>query len=172
MEILHNSKLIHGNLDPSNILIFKDKQGLVILDAFIASKEREVKFIKRAKISRDYTYQSPEIIQNISTTSREGDNWSIGIILLEMCFCEVPFDIGGYLAITKEKIENLLRETKYSKELIEIIKSLLIDRKAILTIESGKFLKEGNQEKLKLCCFQNNNLMKKGIQKIILSSKV
>lgn len=131
---MHNSSLVHGSLNPDSLLPFSDGEGMIILDAFISTQEKEdnERFVKRLRIT-NFKYSSPEIIQNSRSLKREDDYWSIGLILVEMCFGRIPFDINEYFTITREKISHLFRDTTYSQELIEIIINLLIYKRPALS---------------------------------------
>lgn len=93
--------------------------------------------VKRMKVT-NFTYSSPNIIQSSGGIFKEDDYFSVGMILLEMCMGSVPFDINEYFTIEREKMGKLFRGKKYSKELIEIITNLLIERKVY--IPADKFI--------------------------------
>lgn len=133
IEILHNKGLVHGNLNPKNIIPFSSGDGVIILDALTVLNNSELKKANR--------YSSPEILQNSRSKMKEDDNWSVGMIMMEMCFSQIPLKMEEYFSISKEKIEKLFQEKNYSQELIEIIINQLINRK----ISREKEIKEENR---------------------------
>lgn len=125
MKILHDNKLVHGSLDPNFLLPVENRNEMVILDAFKSTKIDEKSI---GRIIFQNKYSSPEVIQKSRSINIEDDNWSIGMILLEMCFGSIPFSIKEYNKLTKESIKYLFNNKLYSNELVEIIINLLINR--------------------------------------------
>lgn len=163
VELIHDAGLVLGSLDSSFIIPFSDDKGLIILDAFISSKDVENydRSVKRLKVTKDYRYSSPETIQNFRPINNEDDYWSIGIILLEMCFGFIPLEINEYFTLTKEKILNLFTEKCYSLELIEIITNLLLNRGNILPEIKAKSIEVHHQRlkyKRESINFRNNRI--------------
>lgn len=160
--LLHESGLIHGHLDPNSIVQFSRDETGTVLDPSDYTKEKEV---KKMKISKDYRYSSPEVIQNIRKLRKEDDYWSMGMILLEMCLGDIPFDVEEYFKITKEKIEKLLKERNYSQETVDIIINLIINRK-ITTQKEENLVNKRNRSMFK------GRINKNHLKSINLSSKL
>lgn len=163
--------MVHGHLDPSYIIPYSKDKGIIILDAFCSSEQEEEKgrTVKRIKIIRDFRYSSPEVIQSSKYLKIENDYWSIGMILLEMCLGNIPFNVNEYYMITKEEIEKLFETKDYSQELLEIIINLLINRKIVMRKEK-KVVVQTRKNKLRSEVFQCYSFMKKRISRFILIS--
>lgn len=69
----------------------------------------------------NYIYQPPEFIDSQHFKINYNCYWSIGILLLEMCFGKVPFEITEYYTISKEKIQILFIAKEYSQDLIDFV---------------------------------------------------
>lgn len=123
IAVLHSNGFVHGNLDPSYIVPY-DKDGIIVLDLFMIKYEKDI----REPVRRSCKYSKPNL-NNIRKINRNEDFWSVGMMALEMCLGEIPFDISEYVNLTKDKIFQLFVNKKYSNELITIIAELLIDSK-------------------------------------------
>jgi serine/threonine-protein kinase TTK/MPS1 len=97
VEIIHNEKIIHGDLKPSNFLFVE--KNLKIIDFGIA------KFLwkNQTKIKRSFqigtvNYMSPETILNFPSLKKKkfkilqsADVWSLGCIFFQMVYKKPPF---------------------------------------------------------------------------------
>lgn len=90
VRALHNTGRLHGDIKPSNILIFKQPKGegkhLVIADIglakYYALYTREPYFSRRSQDS-NRRYEPPEVAAQGLPLSRKHDLWSLGCVLLE-----------------------------------------------------------------------------------------
>lgn len=105
VQIIHNKKIIHGNLKPSNFLMVK--RTLKLIDFGFA------KVIENDKTSTDFyqqyssiQYGAPESFSNKTQFVKLGtsaDVWSIGYILYELVYGHSPFPTIG-MQFSNERI--------------------------------------------------------------------
>ena len=128
LKALHDKGIIHRDLKSANIFLSKLKNKCKIGDLNTG------KVIKKNKNNNKSNYQigtpsyfSPEI-WNKGEVSYQSDIWALGCIIYEMCCLRMPFKGKTMMElkdnICKGKIEKI--NSRYSKELWEFIKSLLI----------------------------------------------
>ena len=127
-EFLANNKKYHGDLKPEHILII-EKDGNII--------PKLIDYFNFNLFTKNYTlYTAPEIINNEEENCSfniKSDLWSIGLILYELYFNELPFKtIDEIIDIyqNKKKI-NLLRvdKDKYFNDLIRKLLKINIDER-------------------------------------------
>jgi len=133
LEYLHNRKIAHRDIKPTNILI--DKQGNVKLaDIGIAKfvPEDETSYLVN-DIAGTPLYSAPETSNNPQLKKKDlykADAWSLGVVIADLCLLKTRLiDSGRPLSNEdrhqkiKEKLQGL--EGKYSKALIGLIEELL-----------------------------------------------
>lgn len=99
LYFLHNSKVIHKDLKPSNILLW-DQDKVKISDFYVAEiydfrlmdKTRQAKGSKGSEYYRgdSLPYMAPEVILNQGITPK-ADVWSLGCVALEMLTGKIPW---------------------------------------------------------------------------------
>ena len=122
---LHQSNYIYYDLKPENILVIDsdDKPFLKLIDMGFAHHS----VLKGEYLSRGTReYIAPEILKKESHNHRV-DLYSLGIMLYRIVYGKFPFKSQSELEIYKEHIEREFEfpESKYSLELVAIIKKLL-----------------------------------------------
>ena len=124
LEIANINHLYHGSLNPNNILIDENK-NIKIFDFGITKANKGVNL----RLDNTLSYLCPHQL-NIDYTDKESDFFSLGIILFEMVFREVPF---GNAYTDKEMLKqvdkgvrwSLLEYDKSLEDIVKIIKKLL-----------------------------------------------
>ncbi|SCH51458.1 MULTISPECIES: protein kinase domain-containing protein [unclassified Romboutsia] len=124
LEIANRNNLYHGSLNPNNILIDED-QNIKIFDFGMTKANKGV----HLRLDKELSYLCPHQL-NIDYTDKESDFFSLGIILFEMMFRELPF---GNDYNDKEMLKSVDKGVKWSllyydedlEEIIRITKKLL-----------------------------------------------
>ena len=185
---LHEKKIIHGDIKPSNI--FLTKNNSIKLGDF-------GNFKKALNLEYNNPYLPPEYIEK-KEYSYAGDIWSLGVTFCHLITLEFPFEGNNsneiYENIKKgNKNRNILNQEKddynktisdiYNKELLDLIDEMMsldpaqrpmaqdILRKNIIKNRMNKFLEENNYDdkKNKEVCESikkyNDNLEKKRLKR-------
>ena len=120
---IHSKNIIHRNLKPETILLFKD--FTVKIKNFKSAKKLNSEFTKTF-IGSPY-YISPEMYEK-KPYNKKTDIWSLGVILYEMCMLNKPFKANSEEELKKKVIKEKYKpiDTKYSKELVNMVNMLLI----------------------------------------------
>jgi serine/threonine protein kinase len=134
---LHTKNIIHRDLKPDNILFNIENEKMVLkLADFGFSRLYDIDQIDafgNAPLIRTICgtpiYMAPELLLK-ETYNIKADLWSVGVILYEMMYGFVPF----YNATTIKELRNCAskneiqfgQKIKYSDELIDLVKRLLI----------------------------------------------
>ena len=133
LEYIHNEKIIHRNIKPSNIFCMKN--GIVKLGDFGLAKMLSNSYNKTKTFKtfiENNNYPAPEII-NKEEYSFEVDIWDLGITFYQLMYFQFPFE-----GESKDEIhENILNENKkqikedckYSPLLCNIIDKMISKRK-------------------------------------------
>ncbi|EKX48387.1 hypothetical protein GUITHDRAFT_60560, partial [Guillardia theta CCMP2712] len=82
VEYLHSIRVVHRDLKPANILVFKDLT-VKIGDFGLAREFVNDKMVVRDEVSTLW-YRAPELIMGAESYSSKIDEWSVGVIALEM----------------------------------------------------------------------------------------
>jgi len=108
VNAMHNNNIIHGDLNPKNILI--SSKGDIRLSGFEPPRDLNELFVNS---TRETTlYSSPEILTGDKRTF-SSDVWSLGCILHELCCLELP-----YTETNKDHLINKLSKTPYDTSII------------------------------------------------------
>jgi serine/threonine-protein kinase TTK/MPS1 len=113
VQIVHNAKVIHGDLKPANFLLVGGT--LKLIDFGIAkSISRDTTNIERPNQVGTLSYMAPESLKmneerQAFKVGRAADVWSLGCILYELVYNHVPFPQTDWLhkiqAIVDERYE-------------------------------------------------------------------
>lgn len=122
---LHQSNYIYYDLKPENILIseINGKPFVKLIDLGFARSRTEE---KNNNVTGTAEYLAPEILKKEPHDHRV-DLYSLGILLYRLIYKKFPFQSQNQLEIYKEHIEKdfSFPETKFSMELINVVKKLL-----------------------------------------------
>lgn len=122
---LHQSKYIYYDLKLENILVAKmnGKPFIKLIDfGFARSQDEET----NNNVTGTAEYLAPEILKKEPQDHRI-DLYSLGILLYQLIYKKFPFQSQDQLEIYKEHVERDFEfpETRYSDELIHVVKKLL-----------------------------------------------
>ena len=127
LNVVHKNNIIHRDLQPQNILISNDNEIKInnfgIVKSSISSSQNNIK-----DVISNINYISPEEILG-GYIDKSVDFYSLGIILYEMVFGELPFIYCEDLRTLYENIINGIDYDKYHlnksyKNVVHIIKKL------------------------------------------------
>lgn len=124
---MHKKHVLHRDIKPQNI--FLTEKGVVKVGDLGAHT-----YLHDLQVSREfagtYAYSSPEKFRCRSEGySFPSDVWSLGVVLYEMLALDLPFPgddiIPWFNNITKTEPNYALIEERYSKDLVDLVKSML-----------------------------------------------
>lgn len=127
---LHQSNYIYYDLKPDNILVKKiDGEPfvkLIDLGFAIKSENHQDELKPDEYIRGTAEFIAPELLKKEKHDNRV-DLYSLGIIVYRIVFKKFPFDIKNELKIYRAHLEQDFEfpKSKYSKELVNVIKKLL-----------------------------------------------
>jgi WNK lysine deficient protein kinase len=100
LEYLHSEtvQMVHGELASSNVWVMSQDGTVKLSDFFLNDL-----FHSKSQIFSNFTYSSPEFLKGNQTF--KSDIYSFGIILLEMCTKEKPFEECSTFSETFKKIK-------------------------------------------------------------------
>lgn len=154
LEYLLNQNIVHRDLKPQNILV-SDSDILKICDfGFARHFTNDMMF---GTICGSPLYMAPEIINKKQYTTKS-DLWSLGIIIYEMIYGDVPYKASNLIdLINKINKQSLYFEksVKVSDHCIELLKNLL-QKNANKRIEWGDFLNHKWFDKNLILEYENN----------------
>ena len=125
LEYLLNKDILHRDLKPQNILL-TNEFNIKITDFGFAKQIDKNSLI--TTLCGSPMYMAPEII-NKQDYDLKSDLWSVGVILYEMAYGCVPFNVGTFLELIKKMntkdIEFTHKRIKLSEDCLDLMKSLL-----------------------------------------------
>ena len=125
LKALHDAKIIHKDLKPSNIMITDDQQSVSIIDFGISSVTEAGNTVIVTSTGMTPEYSAPETFKNLYSTN--ADYYSLGITLYELFCGKTPYnnmpaeDIEKYIAIQRipfpknmpAELQNLIKALTY-----------------------------------------------------------
>ena len=143
IKYLHDSNILHRNINPSNIILISNKTVKISISNFFLrslfnEKERSITFIN----NNWREYMSPEMTMNIPY-SFKNDIWALGVLLFHTMSLKLPFSFKqlNEIQFTKKVESNLLYNRlpkQYSSELknlcVNLLKAFPAERPDINTI--------------------------------------
>ena len=125
LEYLLNMDILHRDLKPQNILL-TNEFNIKITDFGFAKQIDKNALI--TTLCGSPMYMAPEII-NKQDYDIKSDLWSVGVILYEMAYGSVPFNVGTFLELIKKMNSNEIdfshKRIKLSDDCLDLMKSLL-----------------------------------------------
>lgn len=141
LKYLHEMNIIHRDLKPHNILLMKDKDGIITIKLadFTFAREFDDDAIDHAGFSDDINsicgtpwYMAPEILFPDSSYNIKADLWSFGVILYELLYGQNPYKFftgkgkaNREILIEAIRTKEVVYPDYYSKECIDLLKHLL-----------------------------------------------
>lgn len=123
LKALHDRKIIHKDLKPSNIMVTDDQQSVAIIDFGISSVTQAGNTVIVTQTGMTPEYSAPETFRGLYST--HADYYSLGITLYELFCGKTPYgnmsaeDIEKYIAIQRIPFPKVM-----PTELQELIKAL------------------------------------------------
>ena len=125
LEYLLSKDILHRDLKPQNILL-TNEYNIKITDFGFAKQIDKNALINT--LCGSPMYMAPEII-NKKEYDIKSDLWSVGVILYEMVYGEVPYNVGTFVElikkINKADIKYNIKNIHVSDDCLELMCSLL-----------------------------------------------
>lgn len=105
LKALHDAKIIHKDLKPSNIMVTDDQQSVAIIDFGISSVTEAGNTVIVTQTGMTPEYSAPETFKGLYSTN--ADYYALGITLYELFCGKTPYgnmtaeDIEKYIAIQR-----------------------------------------------------------------------
>lgn len=105
LKALHDAKIIHKDLKPSNIMVTDDQQSVAIIDFGISSVTEAGNTVIVTQTGMTPEYSAPETFKGLYSTN--SDYYALGITLYELFYGKTPYgnmpadDIEKYIAIQR-----------------------------------------------------------------------
>lgn len=123
LKALHDAKIIHKDLKPSNIMVTDDQQSVAIIDFGISSVTEAGNTVIVTQTGMTPEYSAPETFKGLYSTN--ADYYALGITLYELFCGKTPYgnmpaeDIEKYIAIQRIPFPKIM-----PTELQELIRAL------------------------------------------------
>ena len=120
LRALHEIKIIHKDLKPSNIMLWDDGNGVSIIDFGISSVTRDGQTVLVTKTGMTPEYSAPETLHSLFL--EESDYYSLGITVYEMFCGHTP-----YSNLTTEEIAqySLVQQFPFPQNMPEDLVALI-----------------------------------------------
>ena len=125
IKAIHDKRIIHGNLNPDNIYITKDKKIKIGNFALFKQLYNYNDYIQLN--TNIYNYFAPEIIKGENITNKV-DIWSLGCILYELCSLDFCFKSDNIICLNNKIINeknSKINLNIYEHEIQNLIDSML-----------------------------------------------
>lgn len=105
LRALHQKKMFHKDIKPSNLMMLNDETGVAMIDFGISSVTEDGSTVLLTKTGMTPEYSAPEAIVNL--ISEESDYYSFGITLFELFHGSTPYqnmsaeEIARFTALQK-----------------------------------------------------------------------
>lgn len=129
LEYLHSFEVYYPNLKPESFGLDKTGKKIKLLNIYQSIKFKSTSSIIGFNFEKIVNhYSEPENFNNKSIEDVKSNIWSLGIILLEMCFGHIPFKVHQYVNIDGELIKSTFIKKCYSLQLIDFIYCCLVSK--------------------------------------------
>lgn len=122
VKYLRDNKIMHRDIKPTNILMSSDNE-LKLSDFGLAKRYQKPSLLSET-ICGSPLYMAPELLFEKQYTNT-CDVWSLGIVLYEMLFKNVPFEANTLPELKNKLIHNSLEITNISENCKDLLKRLL-----------------------------------------------
>lgn len=178
LKHIHNLKIIHRNIKPSNIFLMKQNtDNFAKLGDFGLAKELNQSFPYTKTNVATPQYADPEILKG-EKYSFKSDIWSLGVTFYQLIIFDFPFE-GKTIAemqtnILEGKIKKIPENYKIDHEFLELINKMLsfkederpsaqeIIKKAIINTRMKCYLKENGFD------LKQSNLLLMNMKKMLI----
>ena len=127
LEYLLNKDILHRDLKPQNILL-TNEYNIKITDFGFAKQIDKNSLINT--LCGSPMYMAPEII-NKKEYDIKSDLWSVGVILYEMVYGQVPYNVGTFVELIKKinkgDIHYNIKNINVSDDCLELMTSFELD---------------------------------------------
>ena len=129
LEFIHNKKILHRDINPSNIFLMKD--NFAKLGNFGLAKDFSPSLIRSTTMVTSQEYLAPEVIKDKSF-KYETDIWALGVTFYQLIILDYPFEGKSieekYKNIEKGNIKPIPKDCKIDNQFIEIIAKMVLVR--------------------------------------------
>jgi len=123
IKYLKKNNIIHRDLKPHNILI--TKENIVKISDFGFANDECTQNLYKTICGSPY-YMAPEMLQ-YHNYSNNVDLWSLGVILYQLCYKNVPFNSSNVQELIFKLSNNkIIIKNSYSNDCTNLIKQLLV----------------------------------------------
>ena len=125
LHLLHEHKIIHRDVKPSNIFLSDDGNSVVLGDFGICSILKSNVSVRATSMSRTLGYAAPETASGF--VSKESDYYSLGITVLHLIIGQDPFDGMSEMQILYQTITKPIEiPSSIPERIAKLIKGLTL----------------------------------------------
>jgi hypothetical protein len=100
----HDKGLIHRDIKPANVLLERGSDRVKLTDFGLARAAEDVRLTRTGLVAGTPLYMAPEQARGEEVDAR-ADQFSLGVLLYELCTGQTPFDAKTPLAVLKRLTE-------------------------------------------------------------------